>query len=80
MIAYRADGSGAEEVAKADGTRRRGAAANGSGARRRAAAGAGAAAGRRTAARTARVVGPRHAMARVPEEGEWEEDEEVGEW
>jgi hypothetical protein len=25
-------------------------------------------------------VGPRHAMARVPEEGEWEEDEEVGEW
>ena len=54
-IAYRADGSGEEEVAKADGTRRRGA-ANGRGAWRRAA-------GRRTAARTARVAGPRHAMA-----------------
>ena len=59
-IAYRADGSGEEEVPKADGTRRRGA-ANGRGAWRRAAAGA--AAGRRTAARTARVAGPRHAMA-----------------
>jgi hypothetical protein len=59
-IAYRADGSGEEEVAKADGTRRRGA-ANGRGAWRRAAAGA--AAWRRTAARTARVAGPRHAMA-----------------
>jgi len=58
---------------RADGTRRRGA-ANGGGARRRAAAGAGAVAGRRTAARTVRVAWPRHAMARVSEEGGWEEE------
>jgi hypothetical protein len=58
-----------EEVAKAGGTRWRGA-ANGAGPRRRAAAGAGA--GRRTAARTVREAAPRHAMARV-----WEVDEEM---
>ena len=51
-------------MAKADGTRRRGA-SSGGGARRRAAEGA--EAGRRTAARTVREAAPRHAMARVSE-------------
>lgn len=60
IIAARGRADGSEEVAKADGTRRRGA-AKGRGAWRRAAAGA--AAGRRTAARTAREAGPRHATA-----------------